>query len=172
MTERDAIFARIREGLQVPAPMPGHHGATATKHDEPSGSFQQWLPPGGESFEEQVAAFRKASADLKTDFHLLESEAAAHAKLKEIAVVEGWRKVAGHGQALVDSAVARLALPVLLTDGGYDVQAMEQCDAGISACDALVAQTGSVLVTSRSAGGRALSVLPPMRKVACMTLSS
>ena len=38
---------------------------------------------------------------------------------------------------------------------------MEQSDAGISACDALVAQTGSVLVTSRSAGGRALSVLPP-----------
>jgi L-lactate dehydrogenase complex protein LldG len=32
---------------------------------------------------------------------------------------------------------------------------------GISECDALIAQTGSVLVTSRSAGGRALSVLPP-----------
>ena len=30
-----------------------------------------------------------------------------------------------------------------------------------SANNALVAQTGSVLVTSRSAGGRALSVLPP-----------
>jgi L-lactate dehydrogenase complex protein LldG len=28
-------------------------------------------------------------------------------------------------------------------------------------CDALIAQTGSVLVTNRSAGGRALSVLPP-----------
>ncbi len=38
---------------------------------------------------------------------------------------------------------------------------MEQCDAGISECDALVAQTGSVVVTSRSSGGRALSVLPP-----------
>jgi L-lactate dehydrogenase complex protein LldG len=37
---------------------------------------------------------------------------------------------------------------------------LESCDAGISECDALVAQTGSVLVTSRSAGGRALSVLP------------
>jgi L-lactate dehydrogenase complex protein LldG len=38
---------------------------------------------------------------------------------------------------------------------------MEQCDAGISECEALVAQTGSVLVTGRSSGGRALSVLPP-----------
>ena len=32
---------------------------------------------------------------------------------------------------------------------------------GVSECDALIAQTGSVLVSSRSAGGRALSVLPP-----------
>ena len=37
----------------------------------------------------------------------------------------------------------------------------EQCDAGITECDALVAQTGSILITGRSAGGRALSVLPP-----------
>jgi L-lactate dehydrogenase complex protein LldG len=36
-----------------------------------------------------------------------------------------------------------------------------RCTSGISAEDALVAQTGSVLITSRSAGGRALSVLPP-----------
>jgi L-lactate dehydrogenase complex protein LldG len=38
---------------------------------------------------------------------------------------------------------------------------MEACNAGVTECDALIAQTGSVLVTSRSAGGRALSVLPP-----------
>ena len=43
----------------------------------------------------------------------------------------------------------------------YDVHALEACDAGISECDALIAQTGTVLVTNRSAGGRALSVLPP-----------
>ena len=32
---------------------------------------------------------------------------------------------------------------------------------GITACDALIAQTGSVLLTAHSGGGRALSVLPP-----------
>jgi L-lactate dehydrogenase complex protein LldG len=41
------------------------------------------------------------------------------------------------------------------------VNELEKCDAGLTECDALVAQTGSVVVTSRSAGGRALSVLPP-----------
>jgi L-lactate dehydrogenase complex protein LldG len=161
MTERDAIFARIREGLTVAAPMPGHHDAAPDGHHETGGSFQQWLPQVGESFDEQVAAFQKASAELKTDFHLLESEAAAHAKLKEIAVAEGWRQVATHRHQLTQPAVTALGLPSLTTDDGYDVHAMEQGDAGISACDALVAQTGSVLVTSSSAGGRALSVLPP-----------
>ena len=39
--------------------------------------------------------------------------------------------------------------------------ALEKCSVGITACDALVAQTGSILLTARSAGGRALSVLPP-----------
>jgi L-lactate dehydrogenase complex protein LldG len=38
---------------------------------------------------------------------------------------------------------------------------LEKCDAGVSECDALIAQTGTVLVTSKTAGGRALSCLPP-----------
>ncbi|NJN06060.1 MAG: LUD domain-containing protein, partial [Rhodobacteraceae bacterium] len=62
---------------------------------------------------------------------------------------------------LTDPAASSLGLPVLLVDRGYDVNAMESCDAGLTECDALVAQTGSLVVTSRSSGGRALSVLPP-----------
>ena len=58
-------------------------------------------------------------------------------------------------------ACKSLGLPVTLTDRGYEVQEMEKCDAAITECDALIAQTGGVAVTSRSAGGRALSVLPP-----------
>ena len=50
---------------------------------------------------------------------------------------------------------------MIWTEGGYDKQALEACDVGITECDALVAQTGSLVVTSASAGGRALSVLPP-----------
>jgi L-lactate dehydrogenase complex protein LldG len=41
------------------------------------------------------------------------------------------------------------------------VNDLESCDAGLTECEALVAQTGSVLVSAPSAGGRALSVLPP-----------
>jgi L-lactate dehydrogenase complex protein LldG len=74
---------------------------------------------------------------------------------------EQWRRVASHGAELTRFACASLALPVLLTDRGYDVNELEKCEVGITECDALVAQTGGVALTSRSAGGRALSILPP-----------
>jgi L-lactate dehydrogenase complex protein LldG len=74
---------------------------------------------------------------------------------------EGWKKVGAHAGELTDFACAKLGLPVCRTDSGYDVHELESCNIGITECDALVAQTGSVLVTARSAGGRALSVLPP-----------
>ncbi|NJN06059.1 MAG: hypothetical protein HC814_06415 [Rhodobacteraceae bacterium] len=65
------ILGRIREALTLSALHPGTHGG-----HEPAVAFagrpvhvaQQWLPPGGETFEEQVGCFRAASADLKTDF--------------------------------------------------------------------------------------------------------
>ena len=69
--------------------------------------------------------------------------------------------MASHDGELTEFACRALGLPVLLTDRGYDVQEMEKCDVGMTECDALIAQTGGVVVTSRSAGGRALSVLPP-----------
>jgi L-lactate dehydrogenase complex protein LldG len=63
--------------------------------------------------------------------------------------------------APTDRACAALSLPRILTDRDYDVRELASCDAGISECEALIAQTGSVLVSGRSSGGRALSVLPP-----------
>ena len=38
-------------------------------------------------------------------------------------------------------------------------------DLGVTSCDCLIAQTGSVVVSALSAGGRALSVLPPTHLV-------
>src|SRR5947207_12813119 len=74
---------------------------------------------------------------------------------------EDWRKIGTHSGELTSFASQTLSLPQCKTDEAYDIKELETCDAGITECDALIAQTGSVLVTSRSAGGRALSVLPP-----------
>jgi L-lactate dehydrogenase complex protein LldG len=116
-------------------------------------------------FDAQADLFGRNSVQLRSAFHLLENESAAAQKLAEIARADGWKRVAAHGDGAngpsTRAMVARLALPGIWTDSGYDVREMENCDAGVTECDALIAQTGSVLVTGRSAGGRALSVLPP-----------
>lgn len=46
-----------------------------------------------------------------------------------------------------------------------DTASLRNSDIGVTACDCLVAQTGSIFVTTPSAGGRALSVLPPVHLV-------
>jgi L-lactate dehydrogenase complex protein LldG len=119
------------------------------------------LPAVGKSFDEQLALFRKNAADLRADFRFVQDLDALAAELKRICAAENWQRVASHGKELTGAACRALGLPVLLTDQAFDKRELARCDVGISECDALVAQTGSVVITSRSAGGRALSVLPP-----------
>jgi L-lactate dehydrogenase complex protein LldG len=163
MTEREKIFGRIREALTVQAPIPGHHGGGhhAPSTGTPSTHAREWLPPVGDSFEDQLARFRANATDLKATFYLANNREELAKLLIELRDVEGWKKVASHGGELTDAACKTLALPVCRTDQPFNASELEACDAGITECDALIAQTGSVLVTNRSAGGRALSVLPP-----------
>ncbi len=184
MSAREQILGRIREALRKPAPFPGHghggndehpgheHAATPALLDRggiaqpiiplrPSVAARPWLPPGGVTHQEQWERFCIASTELKTTVFEFGSIEEAHAKLREMAIAQAWTGVASHHGPLTDAAVTALALPTLFTDGGYPVNDLEKCSVGITECDALVAQTGSILVTSRSTGGRALSVLPP-----------
>jgi len=165
MSERENILGRIREALQTKAPAPGSHGhpetAAPPTADPPAAHAREWLPAVGVSLEEQMALFAKNAADLKADFQTPANREELKAALLALREAEGWKRVATHHGELSDFAAEALGLPILRTDGGYAVQEMEQCDVGITECDVLVAQTGGVAVTTRSAGGRALSVLPP-----------
>jgi L-lactate dehydrogenase complex protein LldG len=163
VSERENILARIREALAVAAPMPGrdHHTTRPTPVLPSAADQRRVLPAVGQAFEEQLALFRKNAADLRADFRLVKDLGALAAELKGISAAEGWQRAASHGGELTGAACQALGLPVLLTDQAFDKRELARCDAGISECDALVAQTGSVVITSRSAGGRALSVLPP-----------
>lgn len=169
MTERDKILGRIREALQVTAPMPGTRGHTHTSARpialdnarSATAGAKVWLPPVGVCATEWIAQFARNSAELKTTFLVGASAANAHTQLQQLAANESWKRIASHSGTLSTPAAISLNLPLILTDNGFEVNAMESCDAGITECDALVAQTGSVLLTARSGGGRALSVLPP-----------
>jgi L-lactate dehydrogenase complex protein LldG len=168
MTEREKILARVREALQTQAPLPGSHENTtvvprANISSTPAPLFpaRQWLPKVSENFDERLALFAKNAAELKADFQLFQNRDELKIALAKISSSENWQRIATHRGELTDSICDSLNLPICFTDKSYDVTELEICDAGISECDALIAQTGSVLVTSRSAGGRALSVLPP-----------
>ncbi|HXG48513.1 MAG TPA: LUD domain-containing protein [Methylomirabilota bacterium] len=161
MNSREIILARVREALRVPAAKPGAHGPSPVVASEPGAGPARWLPAVGHSEEERLRQFSECCAALRAEFQLMNSPEEVHARLAALREAEGWRRVASHRGALTDAACAGLGCPVLWTDAGYDKHELERCDAALTACDALIAQTGSVLVTSRSAGGRALSVLPP-----------
>jgi L-lactate dehydrogenase complex protein LldG len=166
--ERENILGRIREALSVLAPEPGTHDHTS---HQPAGAtpamlekktdVSRWLPAVGLDFDSMIAAFRANAMDLRADFRLLDSRAALPVELLKISREEGWKKVGTHRGELTDAACAALSLPICRTDSTYNVTELESCDAGVTQCDALIAQTGSVFVTSRSAGGRGLSILPP-----------
>ncbi len=155
---RDKILRRIREALSVEAPKRHlEHGGERSFSHPP----QDWLPRVPEDIAPLTALFEKNSKDLKTEVRHCPDAAAVASELSALAQEHGWKSVASHQFPLGTPAVSSLGLPVLLTDHPYSKHDLERCDVGISGCDCLVAQTGGILVTSASAGGRALSVLPP-----------
>ncbi len=156
MSERENILGRIREALTLTAPVTVRQGYTLS-----SLSPRPWLPAVGSTFDDRAELFGRNAAELKAEFHLLKNRAELDSRMLELRQAGAWKRIASHRGELAAAACAAAAVPVLRTDSTYDVKELEQCDAGITECDALIAQTGSVLVTSRSAGGRALSVLPP-----------
>ncbi len=167
--QRENVFARIREALRRPAPHrhDGHvdydlSGAPDVAPTPPaSDAFRAWLPAVGPALDDQIALFAQNAAALKADFRSVASPEDAARQLAALAGENNWKRIATHLPSLASGLAEKLGLPCLLTDPGYAAADLEQCDAAITGCDALVAQTGSVLVSPASAGGRALSVLPP-----------
>lgn len=155
MSERENIFARIKEALTLKAH--AHHGKGLPSVAEHRGV----MPTVGATVEEQFALFAKTAAELRATFKLLKNASELTAELRALRDTERWQRVATHRGSLAEPQATGLGLPLLVTDDGYDKHELEKCDVGISECDALVAQTGTVVVTSRTAGGRALSCLPP-----------
>jgi L-lactate dehydrogenase complex protein LldG len=157
--DREAILGRVREALRVPT-----RGHDASLSESPAAEWARAsLPPAGRFLEECLHLFRARSEELHTEFRLLDAKVSLEGAVRELAESGGWKAIATHrGELTSRAALAARALDLTVhtTDDAYPYERLESCDAGVTECDALVAQTGSVLLTSRSAGGRALSVLP------------
>ena len=182
MSARDAILARVREALRVPAPLPhlkSHDVVESASHVAGAGSgrlpsleilpievARPWLPDGGETPEERLSILTENLAKLRAIVHRVPDTAAAIDLMLVLARERDWKRVAYHASPLVQPLLAGVPCATHAVDSGtFDKDAVESCDAGISACESLVAQTGSILVSSRTCGGRALTILPHVHVV-------
>jgi L-lactate dehydrogenase complex protein LldG len=169
---RETILARVREALRLPAAPP--HLKSHALEPAAAGSLpvlpleaaRPWLPDGGETRDESLRIMEENLGKLRAEFRRFPDAAAAAAFVGGLARERGWRRLALHGDPLVEAAAAGLPCDrCRVDDGRFDKNALEACDAGLTACEGLVAQTGSVLVSAATCGGRALSVLPHVHLV-------
>lgn len=160
---RSEIMSRIREALKVVAPKPHFksepHGHSAAHNAKP------WLPDGGETADARLALLSENLAKLKANLIRVPDAAAAQQALESIAQAKHWKKVAYHSNPLVAPAVEALNCEKWEVTASFDKQKLEGCDAGVTSCEAIVAQLGSILVSSASSGGRSLSILPHVHVV-------
>jgi L-lactate dehydrogenase complex protein LldG len=159
VSARDSILARIREALRVGATP--HSGESEAQPGDGVAGVRRVLPKVPDDFPSQVALFAERSEVLKTEFLPCSDEAAARALLRMLADREKWESVALPADDRIRALLSTLAISKIEVSRSTAKTDLEKVSAGITGCDALIAQTGSVLLTAQSAGGRALSVLPP-----------
>ena len=168
---RAIILGRIREALRNnPAPRPHtSHSQSEAAADHNGHAQREWLPKVGQTLPERIDLFAKISEGLTTEFHRVPTITAARELLVKLAAESGWKKIASHSHHDTDALLEGIDLPVVRTEKGYAIDDLESCEAGVTGCEVLVAQTGGIMVSVESAGGRALSVLPPHHIVIART---
>lgn len=150
MAEPEVILTRLRAALRTTTSALVHPSSDRL-------DARAALPPGGATPAQQLELLARQLEALRAT--LLRGP--AEEVLPRLAAAEGWKRVAAHHGALTDSALAACGAEVCWTDAGYAVEELERAEAAVTECEALVAQTGSILVTAATCGGRALSVLAP-----------
>jgi L-lactate dehydrogenase complex protein LldG len=179
MNARDTILARVREALRIPAPLPhlkSHDAAqaavpaTANGHAAlavlPLEVAKPWLPDGGDTAEERITILSDNLEKLRAVVRRVSDLQAAAYFLGSLARDRGWQRLAYHSHPLVAPLVAGVSCVTYEVDAPQcDKRSLESCDAGITSCEALVSQTGSILVSSATGGGRGLSILPHVHVV-------
>jgi L-lactate dehydrogenase complex protein LldG len=160
---RSIILGRIREALRNnPSPRPHtSHSQTEAASEHNGHAQREWLPEVGGTLPEQIDLFARISEGLKTELHRFPTMDGARVAIAKLAAESGWKKIGTHSHHDTDALLCGIDIPVVRTEKGYAVDDLESCDAGVTGCEVLVAQTGGVMVSVESAGGRALSVLPP-----------
>ena len=147
-SSRDAVLARIRQGLAAgPAPLPPRPDFVAPVH-----------PPLNDT--DAVVAFAESFQRVGGEFYYCES-------LPHLAEqVAGFRQRQQMGAPYVwepemQALLYRASVPFKADESDFIAHA----DLSLTSCEALVARTGSVLVSAATASGRRLSIYPDQHLV-------
>lgn len=151
-TSRDSILRRIRESLQQPAVQPARPDFATPLHPRPAAT------------DDLAVAFAQSFIRVGGTLYYCESEEHfydqlfAYKKEKELEHLYVWEP----------------ELKKLLHAGNIDFQGDEtdfiaHADAGLTSCEALVARTGSVLVSAATGSGRRLSIYPDQHLIVART---
>ncbi|MDU0371829.1 lactate utilization protein C [Hymenobacter endophyticus] len=151
-TSRDIILRRIRESLRKPAPQPGRPDFAAPLHPRPAPT------------DDLAVLFAQSFVRVGGVFFFCESvehfydQLFAYKKERELEHLYVWEP----------------ELKKLLHDGDIGFQGDEadfiaQADAGLTTCEALIARTGSVLVSAATSSGRRLSIYPDQHLILART---
>jgi len=149
-SSRDLILRRIREALQQPAPQPAAPDFTAPLFPAPADDLAVAF---AESFVRSGGVFYYCASEEHFFDQLF-----TYKKEKSLDNLFVWEP----------------ELKKLLHAGGIgfigdETDWIAKADAGLTTCEALVARTGSVLVSASSASGRRLSIYPDQHLVLART---
>ncbi|HVZ56511.1 MAG TPA: lactate utilization protein [Chitinophagaceae bacterium] len=139
---KENILKRIRKALSHSTPIP---------FPQSEGSQSVYRPAGQELELEFAEQFTRLQG--KFVFCLNPGELAA--QLRDLVTAQKWNKIYCREESLVN----------LLKKGGFDhfsQTELRDCDASITGCEALVARTGSIVLSSAQPSGRTVSVYAPV----------
>ncbi len=152
-TSRDLVLRRIREALRQPAP------AAAPRPD-----FAAPLHPRPDPDEDLAIAFVQSFVRVGGEFYYCESvdhfydQLFAYKQQKKLEHLYVW-----------EPELKKLLHAGNIVFQGDDEGFRDQAEAGLTSCEALVARTGSVLVSAASGSGRRLSIYPDQHLVLART---
>lgn len=149
---RDAILTRVRQALRAPSPRP--HWL-----DQHTGGGPVFpLPPSDE--ESLASRFKSEFEAVQGQFHSFDSVESAQSWLVEFLPREGLRSILAPDMPLLRSLAGERLGVTWIKSGNDSTHGWDQFDAGLTTCESLVAESGTIVV-SAALSGRAMSVLPP-----------
>lgn len=154
---REAILDRIRRALTTPAPSPHFR-------EENGGAAGPLFPLPAPTGPDLRDRFRSEFQAVLGEFHEFESLAAAQDWLRGfLGGLEGGAVLAADEPALRRLATGLDRVAWIRQDGS--AANWESLGVGLTTCESLVAESGTIVVSAASSG-RAASVLPPIHVVA------